>query len=341
MKKKHYEDFLNEFRYLKNASLIISGDFYEPRLNQEIEEIEKIVNQIDNRVSILIKDVLDEIEENLYDYPESREIYLTNILNDFVDIATYLNTTADKEFYMEFGKQRVKIGNRTYTGSLAVLHETLKIREAWRNYSWDEVSITIPERYAILCFRSFWNFFNKLDEMSTRFNLDLVNIQNPNYIHFFEKLTPSKQIEIDKPEITDKLIYFDSSETIDRLLKELKGYFPEREIELEKALNGEKLKELLLFPHNGNKFVEVFKRAKYNGYVLSTSTEIKTWICSNFKYRYIKGKKIEPKPFSDSTVWDILTKDKDPTKKERICMTEWLPYKSHLLRKREAEQEQL
>ena len=42
MKKKHYEDFLNEFRYLKNASLIISGDFYEPRLNQEIEKLPKM-----------------------------------------------------------------------------------------------------------------------------------------------------------------------------------------------------------------------------------------------------------------------------------------------------------
>ena len=37
---------------------------------------------------------------------------------------------------------------------------------------------------------------------------------------------------------------------------------------------------------------------------------------------------------------DILTKDKgEPTKKERICVVHWLPYKSHLSRQREAEKE--
>jgi len=366
MEKKYFDDFLKVFSHIKYAALIISGDFYKPRLKQEIEEIEKIVNQLDDSNSTLFKNILDEIEQNLHSPSVSNEPYLIRILRAFVDIAPYLTIAVVEGTCIEFGKQMVIIGGRTYPNSLTILHKTLIFHEAWRNHVWDEV-ITIPEKYAIICFRAFQGFLNHLDAVSLDFNIDLMEIQSRNELHIWERDTstltrlgysseyfknvknkyeltesiPFQIKESKKQELPEKIISFKSPETIDRLFEELKGYFPERGIELKKALDGERLDELLLFPHNGNKFVEVFKRAKYNGYVLSTSTEIKTWICSNFKYRYVKGGKIEPKPFIDSTVWDILTKDKGPTKNERICMTDWLPYKSHLQRKREAEQEQL
>lgn len=153
-------------------------------------------------------------------------------------------------------------------------------------------------------------------------------------------ILPLQQNEKPYPELNEALISFSSTEIIENLHNELKGYFQGKEAELKKALQGEQLQELLLFPHNQNKFVEVFKRLKYNGFILSTPKETKDWICSTFTYQFQRGDIKEVRNFNTSTVHDILTKDKgEPTKKERICIVDWLPYKSHLIRQREAEEE--
>lgn len=157
-----------------------------------------------------------------------------------------------------------------------------------------------------------------------------------------EKTLPPQQTEKPKPELNEALISFSSTEIIDSLHNELKGYFQGKEAELKRALQGKQLQEFLLFPHNQNKFVEVFKRLKYNGFLLSTPKETKNWICATFTYQFQKGNKKEVRNFNTSTVHDILTKDKgEPTKKERICIVDWLPYKSHLTRQREAEKESI
>ena len=153
---------------------------------------------------------------------------------------------------------------------------------------------------------------------------------------------PPQQTEKTKPKLNEALISFSSTEIIERLHIELKGYFQGKEAELKRALQGRQLQEFLLFPHNQNKFVEVFKRLKYNGFLLSTPKETKDWICSTFTYQYRKSNQKEVREFNTLTVHDILTKDKgEPTKKERICIVDWLPYKSHLTRQREAEKENI
>lgn len=154
------------------------------------------------------------------------------------------------------------------------------------------------------------------------------------------KALPPQPIVEQKSEPNGKLITFKNSETIEKIHSELKGYFPNKEAELLKALQGEQLSELLLFPHNQNKFVEVFRRLKYNGFLLNTDTETKNWICTTFQF--VKKGFAEPQPFNKSSVWDNLNKGKgEPTKKERICVTEWLPYKSPLQLTRETENEKL
>jgi hypothetical protein len=151
---------------------------------------------------------------------------------------------------------------------------------------------------------------------------------------------PPQPIVKQKPELNGKLITFKNNETIEKIHSELKGYFPNKEAELLKALQGEQLSEILLFPHNQNKFVEVFRRLKYNGFLLNTDTETKNWICTTFQF--VKKGFAEPQPFNESSVWDNLNKGKgEPTKKERICITEWLPYKSPLQLTRETENEKL
>ena len=54
-------------------------------------------------------------------------------------------------------------------------------------------------------------------------------------------------------------------------------------------------KDILLgcYPHsskitlqsNQNRLVEVFRRLKYNDFIVETSTGIRNWICKNFMYR--------------------------------------------------------
>lgn len=145
------------------------------------------------------------------------------------------------------------------------------------------------------------------------------------------EVLPPQQTEKPKPELSEALISFSSTEIIDSLHSELKGYFQGKEAELKKALQGEQLKEFLLFPHNQNKFVEVFKRLKYNGFLLSTPKEINNWICSNFTYIRTKGDKKEVKNFNESTIKTLLTnsvkeRQAEPTPKERICTPDWLPH---------------
>lgn len=153
-------------------------------------------------------------------------------------------------------------------------------------------------------------------------------------------IKPTKPIVKQKTELNGKIITFKNNETIEKIHSELKGYFPNKEAELLKALQGEQLSEMLLFPHNQNKFVEVFRRLKYNGFLLNTDTETKNWICTTFQF--VKRGFAEPQPFNESSVWDNLNKGKgEPTKKERICITEWLPYKSPVQLTREAENEKL
>lgn len=153
------------------------------------------------------------------------------------------------------------------------------------------------------------------------------------------KTSPDQQIVKQNPESNKKIITFRTSEIIEKIHSELKGFFPNKEAELLKALQGEQLSEKLLFPHNQNKFVEVFRRIKYNGLLINNDTQIRDWICANFCY--IKKGFEEPQPFKESSVWDNLNKGKgEPSKKERIDI-KWLDYKNPNQLSREKQNEKL
>lgn len=164
------------------------------------------------------------------------------------------------------------------------------------------------------------------------------------HLYIIEGFSAPQQTNIANPDLTNTLIFFDKPKTIELLFDELKGYFPEKNTELKKALNGERLNKPLLFPHNGNRFVEVFRRLQYNGKLLNYLTEIRNWICLNFTFRYKKGTMESTKNFNKSTVYDILRgkEGTEPTKNQRLLQNvEWLPYKTKSRIKREAQEEQL
>jgi len=186
---------------------------------------------------------------------------------------------------------------------------------------------------------------SKLKNLNTKIND--YKVLKDRYNIFLEQKQPNNEpfqtlvnpFEKQKPELNGKLIKLKNSEAIEKIHSELKGYFPKKEAELLKALQGEQLSEILLFPHNQNKFVEVFRRLKYNGFLLNNDTEIKNWICTTFHFEK-KGFN-EPHPFNENSVWDILNKGKgEPTRKQRITI-EWLKHKTPDQLKKETENEKL
>lgn len=233
------------------------------------------------------------------------------LLNLTNNLLTQINTTTLYEKGLLTEPQKIKL-------ELVLNERKMKLKQGYVNSSKDE-----EQRYRKILKEWFADEKKFIDEVTP-----------------IVKALPPQPIVKQKPEPNGKLITFKNSETIDKIHSELKGYFPNKEAELLKALQGEQLSELLLFPHNQNKFVEVFRRLKYNGFLLNTDTETKNWICTTFQF--VKKGFTEPQPFNESSVWDNLNKGKgEPTKKERICITEWLPYKSPLQLTRETENEKL
>ena len=233
------------------------------------------------------------------------------LLNLTNNLLTRINTTTLYEKGLLTEPQKIKL-------ELVLNERKMKLKQGYVNSSKDE-----EQRYRKILKEWFADEKRFIDEVTP-----------------IVKALPPQPIVKQKPEPNGKLITFKNSETIDKIHSELKGYFPNKEAELLKALQGEQLSELLLFPHNQNKFVEVFRRLKYNGFLLNTDTETKNWICTTFQF--VKKGFTEPQPFNESSVWDNLNKGKgEPTKKERICITEWLPYKSPLQLTRETENEKL
>lgn len=189
-------------------------------------------------------------------------------------------------------------------------------------------------------------YYKEIEIHSEFFNITnyskTYNLSN-SIILFLEQYIKSSQFNslvTEIPKLNNQLnikpIIFSHPEIREKLFNELKNHFEGKEIEFKKVLEGNHIEEKLFFPSNQNKFVEVFKRLKYNKFLVNTPSEIKIWICTNFCFKYTKGTKTEIKDFNLSTVHDILTKDRgEPSNKERICVTEWLPYKSYSLRKYE------
>jgi hypothetical protein len=100
---------------------------------------------------------------------------------------------------------------------------------------------------------------------------------------------------------------------------------------LKAMLLGQPVDRKLIFNGNQNRLVEVFRRLSYNGLLHDASTTIRDWLCGHFSYLSKTGRT----DLSSNSVWDILSKAKgEPTSKSRICIFEWLPYKTQAALKR-------
>ena len=185
---------------------------------------------------------------------------------------------------------------------------------AKNNFSFYDKHIHNSEHYQ--------SMFKSLDDAKKVKQILESNTKSQSKQDLHEKLkTDTKQM----PKLNEALISFSSNDTLDKVYEALKGYFKGNEAKFRMALECKKLDIHLLFPSNQNKFVEVFLRLKYSGFLLSKPKEIKEWLCSNFAFQYHRGDIKEVRKFNPSTVNDILTKEKGlPSKRERIKI-DWLP----------------
>jgi hypothetical protein len=249
-------------------------------------------------------------------------------INGLEYLKTYIEAYKEGEQAFE---TEYKISPDTLYGAMAEQYvrdihlNFFHIRHTGANEGWGYVKKQYPfvlSHRAVNEFGYYSGIVNKVEEQIRKYPGQFANFDK------CEHGLPPEPVLKQKPEESSRLITFKNIETIEKIHSELKGYFPNKEAELLKALKGEQLSELLLFPHNQNRFVEVFRRLKYNDLLLNTDTETRDWICSTFQY--VKKRFEDPQPFNKSSVWDNLNKGKgEPAKKQRICITEWLPYKSH------------
>jgi len=110
----------------------------------------------------------------------------------------------------------------------------------------------------------------------------------------------------------------------DELYRELCKFFDVGDhSDLKRLLQGGSIDQKITFLSNQNRFVEVFRRLKYNGFLFESSTVIRNWLCHNFLYLSKTG----ARKLNTHSVWDILSKAKGgPSPKSRICKFEWLQY---------------
>jgi len=186
LKKKYYREFLSYLRYLKNAGLILSGEFYKPRVEQKIQDIFEVVDKFIGQGPDLLQNVLDETERNLYSIAkDDKESYLTGILKDFIDIAPYLNDTDKKEPNDGSEGQIIQIINEKHHHVLDSCHELILRYEL--NYTEHFDNLTSPQQYVILCYRAYRDFFYGLNTMCIDFGIDIFEIQKKKEIQIFDR----------------------------------------------------------------------------------------------------------------------------------------------------------
>ena len=95
-------------------------------------------------------------------------------------------------------------------------------------------------------------------------------------------------LEVDKDQTRGEKQISIQSKYIDRLNNFLKPYFDESQhVDLKNVLEGQSLKETLVFAGNANQFTDLFWRSKRpeTDIIDNTKRHIERWICENFKHK--------------------------------------------------------
>jgi hypothetical protein len=181
---KYLRQFCNLFTCLSHAGSVLSGVYdHDPKIGDQVcSYIDDAFINISKLVTIprqsdLLSDLIDEIENNLYDYPESRVTYIEDVIRDFNTIVPYIDIDANIEWLDSGDVCRVKIGN---AATLKLINEYCEGKKAYSDLS-------TSEKYVLSCSRLLDSFATLLDAKCLSFDIDLMNIQEQLNIFLFRQ----------------------------------------------------------------------------------------------------------------------------------------------------------
>lgn len=168
------------------------------------------------------------------------------------------------------------------------------MRQAWNKPDFHGMSITIPEKYAVLCFRAFNIFFGTLDKMSTDFDLDLMEIQNKKNIQVWVRGYPPfyglSHSDVEQPKELGEGLEIKPNfkpEAVSIILDILNDFFS---LENQKVLSeilhtGNNAKEKITFLGIGNRLLDTFKKLIEHNFITGCQKkDLEKWIVLNFNY---------------------------------------------------------
>ncbi|NVK04982.1 MAG: hypothetical protein HWD92_09165 [Flavobacteriia bacterium] len=306
-------------------SSIDSFNHFRPEL-ERLEELQLARRRLRPNDNYKDKLAYDKIQKEL---DEKFEVVSENVASKIKNRAIELDLCSDEPSpanYWGALEHELREFKREFRGE----HDVEVILEAMRKYLYFRNN-THPT------FMSLQIFLSDLDEALHEFfkffsddaDQEFAKLRGVSIVINSERTPTTESTNKVKRKRPAKSIQFIDSETRERVYQGLKGFFEGSEDILMDALKGEAIKERLYFPSKQNQLVEVFKRLKYNGMILSTSREIRDWLCDNFSYKHTHGAVKEVRPLNAGSVDAILIKGRnEPSKSKRICSYDWLPWKS-------------
>lgn len=199
MEKKYLNEFVSLFKYLSDAAGIIEEncnsvdvppehrDGYEKLKRLQGEKIEETYSRIidirSNTNSGFMADLTNEIEENLYKYPQNQDVYIKSIIRQFSEILPYFDIPSTPQLWdlsFDWEKDNIKIGGRTYG---QWINYVFKIQIEY--FKVVREKFTIAEHYIISSGDLLRVFYIFVDAKCLDFEIDLMTLQQDLNIYLF------------------------------------------------------------------------------------------------------------------------------------------------------------
>jgi hypothetical protein len=173
MKDRKIAKFVALFDELENAARVVAGEY-----DQDTAKKESLISQIstayktnrdmlDDQSGTFLNKVWKEIKTNLYDYPLSRNEYITGIVRYFNNIAPYLIYTTDNEMVNRSTDKEPLPG--CYLAAWKLLRNHAKNE--------DVDGLTVAEKYILSCHSLLEYLYGCLEGRCLDFDMNLDKIQ--------------------------------------------------------------------------------------------------------------------------------------------------------------------
>ncbi|PXV62067.1 hypothetical protein CLV62_12220 [Dysgonomonas alginatilytica] len=199
MEKKYLNEFVSLFKYLSDAAGIIEDNYnpddvpseYREGYNKlkelqikKIRETNSLVLEISHNINRgLMPSLVNELESNLYKYPDSRESYIKSIIRQFTDILPYFNIPNMSQLWdlsFDWANGSIEIDNKTYGRWINYI-----FRIQLEYFKVKREKFTVEEYYIIYSRKLLDLFCISLDTKCLDFDIDIMKFQEDLNIYLF------------------------------------------------------------------------------------------------------------------------------------------------------------